>query len=110
MSLTPAHATKTVTTAGTRVQINGTAGIYPTAIYFEAAKANTGNIFIGLVTVSSTVYISCLPAGQGFSITAPGAGGNFRSGGQGLDLSVYYADCSVSGEKVQVTYLYSTGG
>lgn len=108
MALTPTHTTLTVTTAGTRVQCTADTGERPTAIYFEAAKTNTGNIYIGLVTVSSTVYITCLPAGEGFTLSSPRVG-NYRSGSAGIQLSDIYVDASVSGEKVQMSYLYSQG-
>ncbi len=103
----PINATVTVTTAGTRAQVNSGAGLLPTSIYFEAATANTGKIFIGLVDVSSTKYIACLAAGQGFSVTSDGIGGHGRLSGIGLKLAAFYADCSVSGEKVQVTYTFN---
>lgn len=110
-AVTPVHATKTVTTAGTRIQATATTTILPSSVYFEAAGANTGYIYIGLVTVSSTVYIARLSAGQSFSLTADGfASSNPRIGGQGLQLSAFYIDSSVSGEKVQMTYIYPTGG
>lgn len=110
-AVTPVHATKTVTTAGTEIQATATTTILPSSVYFEADSANTGYIYIGLSTVSSTVYIARLSAGQSFAITADGVGsGNLRVGGQGIQLSAIYIDSSVSGEKVQMTYMYPTGG
>lgn len=111
MAITPIHATKTVTTAGTRVQVETSASVKPTSVYFEALASNTGFIYLGLVTVSSTVYIARLSAGQGFTISSDGSGSfKYRLGGQGIQLSDIYIDSSVSGEKVQMTYMYSTGG
>lgn len=114
MAVTPVNASHTVTTAGTRVQLTTDADIRPTAVYFEALGSNTGYIYVGLSTVSSTVYMAKLgvtsSVGQGFSLTAPGAGGNFKGGGQGIQLSDIWFDSSVNGEKVLVTYVYSTGG
>jgi len=107
MAITPVHATKTVTTAGTRVQLETDTSIKPSSAYFEASKANTGNIFIGLVTVTNAIYIACLAAGEGISFGAEPGG---KYGGTGIQLSSFYADSSVNGEKVQVTYLYPTGG
>lgn len=107
MSVTPVHATVTVTTAGTRVQVNSDTGIKPVSVYFEAAGANTGFIYVGLVTVSSTVYMTRLAAGSSFSLNAA-AGGSVA--GTGLQLSALYVDSSVNGEKVQVTYMYEIGG
>lgn len=114
MAVTPVNATVTVTTAGTRVQVNSSTAIKPASIYFEALGSNTGYIYIGLSDVSSTKYIAKLgvtsSVGQGFSLTAAGAGGLYKGGGQGIQLSDLYVDSSVNGEKVQVTYLYSQGG
>lgn len=110
MAITPVHATKTVTTAGTRIQLESDTDVKPSSVYLEAAAANTGFIYIGLVTVTSTVYIARLSAGQAFSLSSDDAGGNYRAGTQGIQLSSLYADSSVNGEKVQLTYLYPTGG
>jgi hypothetical protein len=105
--IVPVNATVTVATAGTRVQINSTAGLLPTSIYFEALGSNSGNMFIGLSDVASTKYIARLTAGNGFSITSDGIGGTGRLSGIGLSLASFYADCSSSGDKVQVTYMYN---
>jgi hypothetical protein len=109
MAITPVNSTLTVTTAGTEVQCTATTSIKPTSVYFEALGTNTGYIYIGLSTVSSTVYMARLAAGEGFSL-GTGAGANFRSGGQGIQLSALYVDSSVNGEKVQMTYMYEQGG
>lgn len=111
MAITPVHATVTVTTAGTRVQLSSDVDYKPASVYIEAAGANTGYIYVGLVTVSSTVYISRIAAGEGLTLEVPGAGGpNYRPGGQGLQLSSLYIDSSVNGDKAQFTYLYAQGG
>jgi hypothetical protein len=111
MAVTPIHATKTVTTAGTRVQVETDTAIRPSTVYFEAAAANTGLIYVGLVTVTSLIYIARLEASQGFFLSVDGAGGlNYRTGGQGLQLSSLYIDSSVNAEKVQMTYMHATGG
>lgn len=110
MAVTPVNASKTVTTAGTRVQIETDTDIRPSSIYFEALGTNTGYIYIGLSTVSSTVYIARLAAGASYVISSDGilAGGHL--GASGLQLSAFYADSSVNGEKVLVTYMYPMGG
>jgi hypothetical protein len=114
MAVTPVNTTITVTTAGTRVRLTSDTNIKPSAVYFEADDGNTGYIFVGTVAVASTIYMAKLgvvsSVGQGFSLTAPGAGGGFKAGGQGIQLSDLYVDSTVNGEKVQVTYVYSTGG
>lgn len=101
MSVKPVQATKTVVTAGTRVQVNSS-GPTCTSIYFEALGTNTGFIYVGLSTVSSTVYIARLSSGSGFNLSG---GGGFNGIGSELDITSLYVDSSVSGEKVQVTYL-----
>lgn len=108
-AVTPVHATKTVTTAGTEIQATATTTILPSSVYFEALGTNTGYIYIGLSTVSSTVYIARLSAGQSFTLTSD-ALSQQRSGGTGIQLSAIYIDSSVNGEKVQMTYMYPTGG
>jgi hypothetical protein len=111
MAVTPVHATLTVTTATTRVQVTATTTTLPSSVYFEALGSNTGYIYIGLVTVTNAIYMARLSPGQGFTLSMDGAGGvNYRSGGQGLQLSSLYIDSSVSGEKVQMTYLRAQGG
>ena len=110
MAVTPVNSTVTVTTAGTAAQCVSDTDYKPSSIYFEALGTNTGYIYIGLSGVSSTAYITRLTAGQGFTVKADGLGGHGRVGSAGLQLSAFYADASVSGEKVQVTYMYQTGG
>lgn len=110
MAITPVVASLTNTTAGTRTQVTATTTIQPTSVYFEALAGNTGYIYVGTSSVSSTVYMTRLSAGQGFTVGADGAGIGHRAGGQGLQLSNFYVDSSVNGDKVLVTYLYSTGG
>lgn len=112
MSVTPALLTKTVTTAATRVQVTSDTGIKPHSVYFEAFGTNTGFIYIGNSSVSSTVYFARLPvpstsSSPSWSITAAETG---SSRGEGIQLSDLYVDSSVSGDKVQVTYVYRIGG
>lgn len=110
MAITPVQAVKTVTTAATAVRFS-TGNEKPSSIYFEALGTNTGYIYIGLSNVSATNYIARLSAGQGFTMSVDGVNGiNYRAGGMGLQLSDYWADCSVNGEKVCWTYMYATGG
>lgn len=110
MAITPVNSTLTVTTAGTRVQATADTDIKPSSVYFEALSTNAGAVFIGLVAVSSTAYIARLTAGVGFTIEVDMVGPNYRSGGQGLQLSAIYVDAATSGDKIQMTYLYPTGG
>lgn len=113
MAVTPVLITKTVTTAGTRVQVTSDTDIKPSAVYFEALGSNTGQIYIGNSVVSSTVYFARLPipstsSAPSWSIgTVDGAG---RAGGTELQLSNFWIDSSVNGEGVQITYVYEIGG
>ncbi len=111
MGIKPVRATITNTTAGTRTQCTS-ASNYATSIYFEAAKANTGNIYLGLSDVSSTVYISCLAAGEGFAVNIDGSviRAGSATGGNEIQLTSFWIDSSVSGEKCQFTYMQRVGG
>jgi hypothetical protein len=104
MGIAPVNATATVTTAGTRVQVNSSS-VLVISLYVEALKTNTGVIYLGLSDVSATKYIAALSPGQAFGISTDARG---RLGGE-AQLNVYYLDSSVSGEKAQVTYLQRTG-
>lgn len=109
MAITPVHSVGTVTTAGTAVSAFGTASTaIPTSVYFEASGANGGYIYVGLSTVSSTVYITRLAAGQGYELKADAPQG--RIGGTGIALSSIWLDTSNSGDTVQMTYMYPIGG
>lgn len=112
MAVTPTLITVTVTTAGTRTRVTTNTSILPKAVYFEAVGSNTGVIYIGSVAVSSSSYFARLPipstsSSPSWSISADEGG---RVGSTGIKLSDFYIDSSVSGDKVQVTYIYETGG
>lgn len=112
MAITPVLVTVTVTTAGTQVQVTTDTDIKPKSVYFEADSANTGVIYIGNSTVSSTSYFARLTipstsSSPNWSITGADGG---RVGSTGIQLSDIWVDSSVSGEKVHVTYIYETGG
>lgn len=84
----PITGQKNVTTAGTAVQITTTnTGIHTVVV--RAKIANTGKIYVGASTVSSTTGLELGP-GDAITVTT----GN---------LANIYLDCSVSGEGV--TYL-----
>lgn len=90
----------TVTTAGTRVRI--TASDIPVAsVYIEALDGNSGKMYVGDLTVSSTKYTSSLTAGNGVTVQGP----NVRGIEEEFYLSDFYIDASVNGEKVLVSYL-----
>lgn len=109
MGIKPINGSKTVTTAGTRVQLV-TTGTYVTSVYFEALRTNTGNIYVGTDTVSSTVYMAKLAAGEGFCISIDSSGRvGSSSGGSEININTIYFDSQNSGEKVLYTYLERTG-
>ncbi len=105
MSVKPNIATLTNTTAGTRTQVNSSV-TQVTSVYFEALSTNTGVIYIGDSTVTSTKYMTRLAVSAGFNLSA---GGNFGGFGAEINLSTLYIDSSVSGDKVQVTFLTRVG-
>lgn len=107
MGITPVNTVKTVTTAGTRVQLT-TSTIHAPIIYFEGLKTNTGYIYVGLSDVSSTQYITCLSAGEGLTLSPDGVG-NVRPVSGEINLSSIWFDSSVSGEKVMITYIQRVG-
>lgn len=105
MAITPINSTKAVTTAGTRVALTANTAIKPASIYIEAKAANTGYIYVGVDTVSSTQYITRLAAGEGLELASPDP-----SNRMGIQVSSIYIDSSVNAEGVNFSYLYPTGG
>jgi hypothetical protein len=105
MGVKPIISTVTVTTAATRVAISST-DLYVSSVYFEALGTNTGYIYIGDSVVSSTAYMTRLAAGVGFAQSIDTTGGKT---GVEINLKHYYVDSSVSGEKVQMSYMQRTG-
>ena len=95
--VTPAQVV--VTTAGTRQQLSATA-ILADNVSIQANPANTGLIYVGDNTVSST-HCWILSAGQFLSLE----GSRRRDGSDWLDLSTIYVDAATSGDKVQWGYL-----
>jgi hypothetical protein len=90
-----APAQVTVTTAGTRVQLSSSA--VPTrSITVQALPGNTGNIYVGTVTVDSTKG-HILQPGQAMKLSTD-------EGREELILSDYYVDSATSGDKVVFSY------
>lgn len=112
MAVTPVLLVKTVTTAGTQVQVTTDTDIKPIAVYFEALASNTGVIYIGDADVSSTNYMAKL--GIPSTTSSPSWTISGVSGGRinktGIQLSNLWVDSSVNGEKVCITYVYEVGG
>lgn len=94
-----AEINKTVTTAGTRVQVS-TTDLYVSKIIVAGHAANTGHIYLGTVAVSSAVGLQ-LKVGA-----APIAIGDIEIAGKDdmFNLKNMYVDASVSGEKVSILY------
>jgi uncharacterized protein with beta-barrel porin domain len=92
----------TVTTAGTRVQVS-TTDLWVKKIVVRGHAANTGHIYLGTSTVSSTVGLH-LKVGD-----PPLVIGDLESRG-GIDdvfnLKNMYIDSSVNGEKLSILYFY----
>ncbi len=89
------NGSKTVTTSGTPVPLSATK-VMCNWILMHPLAANTGIIYIGGSTVTST---SGVAMGVGNSdVLWPSAGSNM------YDLSTIYIDASVSGEGIQFIY------
>jgi len=113
MAVTPVLLVKTITTAGTQIQVTTDTDIKPVAVYFESLETNAGQIYIGDADVSSTNYMARLPipsttSSSSWSLASASNGG--RVGGTGIQLSNLWVDSSVNGDKVLVTYVYEIGG
>lgn len=95
--VTPATLNKAVTTSGTRVPLFSTETPAKTCT-IQALKGNTNDIFVGSVTVSTSVYGVRLTPGTSFSFSV---GSVFDSR---IDLSQIYLDATTNGEAVSVFY------
>ena len=82
---------KTVTTAGTRVQLS-VASVPCKKLIIQSMSSNTGNTYVGDVTVSSTVGIIMYPGGASNFVLTPS------------NLNLIYIDSAVNGEGVQYYY------
>lgn len=79
--------TKTVTTAGTRVQLSSSSVPVSNWIQITAKPGNTGHIYVGSVAVSSTVYMYDLSPGDTCKVPVN-------------NMNIPYLDSSVNGEGV----------
>ena len=93
-------AQKTVTTAGTRVQITTTPLLGVEAIYLSAPAANTGIVFIGDSSVAAGRGVE-IAKGTTFTILSPK--------GEMLALESLYVDAATSGDKLNITYVQRAG-
>jgi len=86
-----------VTTAGTRVALSATKKLV-SKLWIKAKSANTGLIYLGDSTVSSTVGF-VLSAKEEIDLFAVYAKDNYV-----VDLNEIYIDSSVNGEGISVAY------
>ena len=97
------HFLKAVASAGTQEALSAST-IWAKTIMIQAESSNTGIIYIGDSSVSSSDYAVELAAGNSVSIEAPPIGpGQVEE----LDLADIYIDASVSTDGVSVGYLIS---
>lgn len=86
-----------VTTAGTRVPLSATKK-YVNKLWVKAKSTNTGLIYIGDVTVSSTVGF-ILSAKEEIDLSGVYAKDNYI-----VDLNEIYIDSSVNAEGISIAY------
>lgn len=100
MKLKLSHFTKTVTTAGTRVQLT-TNTVKTPSISIQALRGNTNVVYVGNNSVSSTTHFISLAAGGTVVIGAE----QYGWGAAQIDPSKIWLDSAVSGEGVMVGFL-----
>lgn len=93
------HLNKTVTTAGTRVQVS-TTDLFVKKIVVAGHAANTGHIYLGDSTVASTAGLHLKVGAPPIVIEAGQIGGKDDL----FNLKDMYVDASVNGEKVSILY------
>lgn len=94
------HLRKTVTTAGTAVALVASKTMVR-GVMIQAETDNTGKIYVGDSSVSSSDCAVDLVAGNAVSLDAPNMGiGEAES----FDLALVYIDSSVNGDGVNVSY------
>ena len=91
----------TVPAAGTRVQVSATP-IYVDSVTFYARRGNSGFMYMGDVTVTSTKYAEAISSAT-ISRTYETQPTRLHHGR--IDLSTVYIDASVSNDVCMVTYL-----
>lgn len=96
LNFTPKIVNKTVSSAGTRVQLFSSETPCH-SFTIQANSGNTGVIYLGDVTVSSTVYGAAITKGTSFSASCDGNDSK-------LDLSLWYIDAGTSNDAVSITY------
>lgn len=109
MGVKPVVMVVTVATAGNAIAVIS-ASTQVTAVYFEGFEGNTGKIYVGTSTVTTSTYAAKLIAGGGFSLTADNQGraGSSAGGGE-IALNTIFVNAGTSGDKCMVTYLERVG-
>jgi len=105
MKIALKHFTKTVTTAGTRVQLT-TSGIKSPSVSIQALRANTNVVYVGNSAVSSATHFISLAAGGTVVLSAE----QFGLAGASIELSNIWLDAAVSAEGVMVGYFERPDG
>lgn len=88
-----------VPTAGTRVRANTGTERLVTTVIIQALTGNTGNVFIGDVTVASTLGLALAP---GASITLNADQDLENEDKTYLDLADIYVDAATNANKVNI--------
>jgi hypothetical protein len=97
MNYKPKAIQKTVTTAGTEVQVSS--GVLTVrSCVIQALAANAGKIYVGGSDVDST-HGAHLSPGASLTLEAPGDPTAY------IDLTNVYVDAETNGDKVNVLYL-----
>ena len=91
---------KTVTAADTREPLTSLE-VTPPALTITAERTNTGYVYVGDGSVSSTKYMVELDSGDSVTISAAELGWPYGM----LSIKAIYLDVSVSGDGVSVGWL-----
>lgn len=90
----------TISTAGVPVQVSSTLIIDVVSVRVTADASNTGSVYIGGSTVTSTSGEELGP-NEGLEVS----GDDYRSAAMTIDLTSIYVDTATNGNKVRVQYL-----
>lgn len=93
----PKQGKKTITTAGTAEALVSNSTPCKT-VTIQALLSNTGKVYVGTSSVSSTTYGVVLSAGETFSLSNEGHDSR-------IDLSTIYIDVDTNGEGVTFFYM-----
>lgn len=96
---------KTVTASGTREALLSTGSIYDLrvrALRVRALTTNTGNVYIGDATITTTTFSDILAPGEVLSLSVDMD--EWRAG-KALNLAKIFLDVDTSGEGVSFSYV-----